>query len=250
MHLDHFVVHINDATDATQAATSAVAAGLPFDPKKGKGSKGFRATNIWIGREYFEIAWLKTRDGGGWVPEWVERYNRGARGLVCLFLRTNRLDDFAHELTERKVTHRIERTSFKVFFGLYTVRLPWRILLLPVIPGTDFEISFIEYDRGVIERYSKHWKPNARDHGISGVNSARIMVPDLSAAVEFLRQIFPDGVFSEGKFTIVVDEGTIEVLQSSARPTVELIAARDPGFSERTEKFAIENVRVVSAAPI
>ena len=45
--------------------------GVPYEPKWGKGTKGFKASNIWIGNEYLEMIppikygwwWVETRMG-------------------------------------------------------------------------------------------------------------------------------------------------------------------------------------------
>jgi len=69
MKLDHFVVHIdNDESILERLKQTIEPLGFPFEPKRGKGTKGFKAANIWIGRQYFEIIRLLRPDGGGW-PE-------------------------------------------------------------------------------------------------------------------------------------------------------------------------------------
>lgn len=87
MRLDHFVVHV-DANSAKlkQLALDAEVAGMPCDLGKGKGTSGFKAANIWVGDQYFEIVWLKRPDGGGWQKDWVDLYNDGKRGAFCIFL--------------------------------------------------------------------------------------------------------------------------------------------------------------------
>ena len=83
--LDHFVVHIdNDPAILADLKKRLVGSGVPFEPEWGKGTKGFKAANIWIGRQYFEIIRILRPDGGGWVPRWVERHHRGRRGLYCV----------------------------------------------------------------------------------------------------------------------------------------------------------------------
>ena len=226
MHLDHFVVHVDNASIPTKLAPAIQAAGFPFDPKKGKGDKGFHATNIWIGREYFEITWLLNPSGGAWIPEWVERYNQGKRGIVCLFLRTEKLDEISKGIVDRGIPHRVERTSYKIFFGLFTIKLPWRILLLPTLPGTNMEISFIQYDPGVSERFAKYLKPNSTEKGIMGIKNAQINVPDLKEAKSLIKGIFPDAVLEEAKIVIPLDEGAIEILPSQGSERLILWAEK------------------------
>jgi len=242
MHLDHFVIHVDDKSVPANIAEAANSAGFPFNPNKGKGTKGFKATNIWMGREYFEITWLLKKDGGGWIPEWVERYNKGARGLTCLFLRTNELDKLENDFLQREIEHRVERTSFKVLWGLYTVKLPWRILLLPPIPGTDMEISFIEYDKGAIEKYSKYWKPNSTENGITSINSATIRVPNLQEAKLFLKTLFPNLKSTSSDIQIPVEDGLIKVIQEEGKRATFFAKSKAPVSDTRT--FSIEDVEV------
>ncbi len=178
------------------------------------------------------------------MPEWVKRYQDGRRGAVCLFLRTEKLDEISAELTKKNVPYRIERTSFKVFFGLYTVKLPWRILLLPALPGTSVEISFIEYDRGVIERYSKYWKPNSRDNGITGIASASIQVPDFDATKEFLKKVFSNVRESQSELDISVDGGTIRVFAGPNENERITLYASSQNRNLVGSKFSLENVVV------
>jgi len=246
MHLDHFVVHIDGPERLKKIAEESSLAGFPFNPKKGKGDKGFKATNIWIGQEYFEITWLLKPDGGAWIPEWVDRYKKGSRGAVCIFLRTESLDELAKGFEQRGIGHRIERTSFKVLFGLYTVKLPWRILLLPPLPGTDVEISYIQYDPGTIDKFAKYWKPNSRENGINGIHSADIHVQDVPSTIEYLKKIFPDYKSNESGFSIPISEGVIRILATKTPQHKEHITlyAKSTNKEFDKKKFSIENVTV------
>lgn len=78
MRLDHFVVHIdNDQAKLESLKSQIEPIGFPFNPHSGKGTKGFKVANIWIGDQYLELVWLKTKDGGGWREQWVDKYNQG-----------------------------------------------------------------------------------------------------------------------------------------------------------------------------
>ena len=41
---------------------------------------------------------LLKKDGGGWKPEWVEEYNKGHKGLICLMLDVVDLDKIYEEM--------------------------------------------------------------------------------------------------------------------------------------------------------
>lgn len=192
MQLDHFVVHVdNDLKPLEILASQISKRGFPFLPKKGKGTAGFKASNVWVGDQYFEIVRLLKADGGGWPSEWVERVNQGERGLSCIFLRTNELDALFERLQRAGLPCSMEKTKLKVFFGLVTIEMPWRYIRVPPIPGTHVDLRFIEYDASSWDRYRKMMKPNSREFGIEGIFEAEIRVPSLSQALGLLRALFP-----------------------------------------------------------
>ena len=66
MKVDHLVINVNaHYQQESKEVQNIRKAGLPYNVKKGKGTKGFKATNIWIGQEYFELITIKENDGGG-----------------------------------------------------------------------------------------------------------------------------------------------------------------------------------------
>lgn len=76
MRLDHFVIHIDkDQTKLESLRSQIEPIGFPFNPHSGKGTKGFQVANIWIGDQYLELVWLRTKDGGGW---------RGSSPYLCV----------------------------------------------------------------------------------------------------------------------------------------------------------------------
>lgn len=76
--IDHIVVNIDQYYQTNQKFIKRVNdLGLPYKPQNEKGTKGFKASNIWIGNEYFEFVYVKTANGGGWIKEWGNRYNTG-----------------------------------------------------------------------------------------------------------------------------------------------------------------------------
>jgi hypothetical protein len=95
--------------------------GLPFDPNRGKGTKGFKVGNIWIGDQYFEMPYLKNEDSGGWKKEWVEKYNKGKHGAYCLFIMTDELENEMKELKNKGV-----QIGEPELLGFLTKTLPWR----------------------------------------------------------------------------------------------------------------------------
>ena len=65
MRIDHLVVNVDSYVQEDENFIKKVRSiGLPYEPKWGKGTKGFKVWNIWIGNEYFELVKIKSKDGG------------------------------------------------------------------------------------------------------------------------------------------------------------------------------------------
>ena len=128
IRLDHFVINIdNDMKRLKELKRHIEPLGFPFEPTWGKGTKGFQVANVWIGLQYLEMVWLKKKDGGGWKADWVEKYNNGHRGIIAIYLMTDRLDEIREELRSRGINvSEPERISFRWFFGLLKKTMPWR----------------------------------------------------------------------------------------------------------------------------
>lgn len=211
MKLDHFVVHIdNDEKILSNLKSIIEPMGFPFELNRGKGTQGFKVANIWIGRQYFEIVRLLHSDGGGWVHKWVKHYNNRIRGLYCIFLATNDIDNIVCDLKDRGVeVEGPERVSFKGFFGLIQKMMPWRHIYLPPIPGTHLEIGFIEYDPDPQDRFKTYFTPNSDKYGIKGIHSAIIQLPMTNDSRVFLQKIFPKSSANENQLNIPLSEGNL-----------------------------------------
>mgnify|MGYP000877496221 FL=1 len=55
MKLDHFVVNIDKKYQKDEKNISNISDSIPYEPKWGKGTKGFKVSNLWIGNEYLEM---------------------------------------------------------------------------------------------------------------------------------------------------------------------------------------------------
>jgi len=242
--LDHFVVHIDDnEAILTKLKEEIEPLGFPFEPKWGKGTKGFKAANIWIGRQYFEIIRLLRPDGGGWVPNWVIRYNRGTRGLYCVFLMTDEIEQLAVDLKNRGLdVSEPERISFSACFGLIRKTLPWRLIYLPPVPGTEFELGFIQYDPDPKDRIKKYLVPNSDEVGIDGIHSAAISLPLNHQAVDFLRKVFPDGTNAHENFEVQLDNGKLNFENASVVETQFFAETSDSKL--KGNDFRLLDVRV------
>ncbi|MFC2164453.1 VOC family protein [Acidobacteriota bacterium] len=245
--LDHFVVHVdNDMNALNNLKAKIVPLGFPFEPKWGKGTKGFKATNIWIGEQYFEIVWLKRKDGGGWRSDWVEKYTGGHRGIIAIGLLTDELDRTVKELKERGIpVSDPERISFRWFFGLLKKSMPWRNAFPPSIPGTDLQIFFGELDSPqVMDKMKAYMVPNSSENGITGIQEALVKTKFSEEAWKYLHTLFPKA--AEQGSRLVYDMGTTKLsfeTNNSPDMVVELKAiTTDP--SHEGHCFTVGNVHV------
>jgi hypothetical protein len=138
--LNHFVVHIDDDIEMLRSLKDRIEPlGFPFDPARGKGTKGFKVANIWIGYQYLEFACIKTRNGGGWRKEWVEKYNQGKRGIFGLCIMTDQLDHFRKEVIARGIpASDPERITFKDAFWTLQKILAFSIVVYTSNSGNRF----------------------------------------------------------------------------------------------------------------
>lgn len=175
MHkIDHLVVNIDEKYQCSNEFINSISdAGYPYKPTWGKGTKGFKVSNIWIGEEYFEMVRLLKKDGGGWVPDWVEKYNQGHRGLICLIIDTNDLDKDYERLTQVGLDVTVPKfLKFKWFFNLITRTMPWRNSYISFFEGVPLQISIQQMkDEKSREFMRKYMSPNSIENKIKGIKA-------------------------------------------------------------------------------
>lgn len=172
MKIDHLVVNIDEKyQNDSETIKNIQYSKLVYEPKYGKGTKGFKASNIWIGEEYFELINIFNNDGGGWVPDWTKLYNNGHRGLICLMLDVNDLDTLFNKIKESNIDVTEPKwLEFKWFFNLFTRKMPWRNSYIPFFENIPMQIGFQEMkDQKSRDFMSKYMQPNSKDNGINGI---------------------------------------------------------------------------------
>jgi hypothetical protein len=247
MRLDHFVIHTSNSEQLLQDLKGTIEPmGFPFEPKWGKGSKGFKVSNIWVGQEYFEIVRLLDPVNNDWVPRWANEFNQGARGIFCLFIETQKMDTLKQALQGRGVNALgPERTRFKILLGLFSKKMPWRYLTTPPIPGTSFEIGFIEYDPGVREKFKDYMVPNSERNGILGIESADVMVPHLESNLTFLKNIFPDINRQQNKWVVPLGKHLLSFREATSERLHVRLYATTTNAERKGRRFQVENVEVI-----
>lgn len=172
MKIDHLVVNIDEKYQKDLGIVEDIRnSRLIYEPKYGKGAKGFKASNIWVGDEYFELVNIINKDGGGWVSNWTELYNNGHRGLICLMLDVDDVDNLYKIVKKNNIIISEPRwLEFKWFFNLLNRRMPWKNSYIPFFEKVPLQIGFQEMkDQKSKEFMSKYMQPNSRDNGIEGI---------------------------------------------------------------------------------
>ncbi|TET21576.1 MAG: hypothetical protein E3J71_09460 [Candidatus Stahlbacteria bacterium] len=263
MRLDHLVIHIdNDAEIIERLKKRVTPLGFPFDPETGERTQEFAATNIWIGEQYLQLVRLLQPSVRGWNPRWAQCYNEGKRGVFSIFIAVEDLGEVHKGLLERDIEISIPEPKQSLakaskdilqavtgFLGLRQSKskknLPWRSLHLPRIPGTDMDISFLEYDEEAKEEIKLLMKPNAEEYGITGIHRAKIYLPLWDEGIRFLQKVFPQliGATTQQKVELKEDELLFFRSDPEAGLKVKLEATSEQK-KYTAKKFQIENLEV------
>ena len=242
MKIDHIVMNIDKKYQKDQSIIKELCeAGLPYEPKWGKGTRGFKASNLWVGNEYFEMIHIKKANGGGWKKEWVNWYHKGHRGMICLMLDVNDIDLLYRTIAKKGIEiTKPEWLEFSWFCGLLTRKMPWRNCYLPFFEGVHLQIGFQQMkDQKAREFMEAYMVPNARDHGISGIESIQINGPFTDKDFQMLSNVF------ETKATL--DQASITI-QLMAQNIIFVKAAHESVCvytnREQDKTITIENVQL------
>lgn len=189
--IDHIVVNVDQYYQTNQEFIKKVNdLKLPYRPEKGKETKGFKASNIWIGNEYFEFIHVKTADGGGWINEWTNRYNAGHRGVIGIFLKTENISEIVKQYKKFGITDP-ERIVFPFFFNLIKLSAKWQNAYLPFFRKSPFQLGFQQVDNEKIEKnFRKRMHPNSIDNGVTAIKTIKYFGPFGSEELNQLKEAF------------------------------------------------------------
>ncbi|EDW22162.1 transporter [Bacillus pumilus] len=169
--IDHIVINVDEKYQKDKKMIDMIQQnGFPYAPKKGKRTKGFKISNLWIGKEYLELVNITKKDGGGWKKDWTELYNRGTRGAICLMIDVSDIDSLHQSLLDKAFDVQTpERIEYKLF-GLLKISSRWRNMYLPFFEKEAFQIGFQQLDNEEIsEKFQKKMIPNSISHKIMGM---------------------------------------------------------------------------------
>lgn len=249
MRLDHFVVHVDNNMDKMQNQKSLMEPkGFPYEPTWGKGTKGFKVSNLWIGHQYLEMPYLLNEDGGGWKKEWVEKYNQGIRGIYAICIDVDNVERVYEILKSRGVeVTDPERISIKYCFGLLKKNMPWRYVFSKEIPGTNLQIFFQQYDSPkVVEKFKPYMVPNTEENGIRGIEQATVKYNFSNKAIEYINKLFPNAK-SEGNRTVIDMDDCKLVFEKEKNIDLKVqLNAVCENNAYRNNKIEIENLEIIT----
>lgn len=241
MRLDHFVLNIDKKYQQDQTVVAEIQKFLPYMPKWGKGTAGFKVSNIWIGKEYLEMVHIRKAHGGGWISKWTELYNNGHRGMICLMLDVENIDTLYQFAQENQIAMSEPKwLDFKWFFNLLTRRMPWRNSYLPFFENVPFQIGFQEMKDNDARKFMEQYMvPNASEQGISGISE--VVVSGLFTDEDFamLDLFFAENIKNIDKNRQLTFATQRILFKQADCYTVELQTS-----SDRKEMIEIENVTI------
>ena len=133
-----------------------------------------------------------------------------------------------------------KRVTYRAFFGLLRKTMPWRMLDLPVIPGTGLELAFIEYGPDGYKSMKAHMLPNAEENGIMGIDHTHLRLPLTGEAYDFLQRVFSQNIEVTGTLTVPLATGSI-LIEKGDGVHVDLFAKSTKADTE-PRAVTIENV--------
>ncbi|HDR7799985.1 VOC family protein [Bacillus tropicus] len=247
MKIDHLVVNVNKEIQENKETIKNVHSfGLPYVPKWGKGTKGFKVSNVWIGKEYLELVRVKTKDGGGWVQDWVRKYNHGHRGLIGLAIDVENIDNVYEKMMRNgiKVT-KPEPLQFRWFFNLFKKTMPWKNAYIQPMKGMPFQFFLQQMkDEKSREYMEKYMYPNSLEQGITGINTVKLYGEITTEDRDIISCLFSDVTNEENEIIIRLNNQVVHLIQSEEH-SIEIILDSN-NETHKGKKLKIENITLIN----
>lgn len=244
--LDHFVININEDYQCNLKVIEEVRnAGFPYEPKWGKGTKGFKVSNLWIGNEYFEMVNILKSHGGGWKEEWTNRYNNGNRGMICLMLDTDDIDKAYDKLKNENIEVTTpEFLKFKWFFNMFTRTMPWKNSYINFFQGIPLQIGLQQMkDDKSREFMNQYMVPNSRDNNIVSIKKVIIKGPFTKVDIKLIDDVFNEYIVEKDPIMIKLGKEQILIFEESDKYHVDIFTkCNNKIFSGK--ELTIENVTI------
>lgn len=217
MKIDHLVVNVDPFVQENKQFINKVhSMGLPYKPKWGKGTRGFKISNIWIGDEYFELVRIKTEDGGGWVDTWTKAYHNGHRGLIGFALEVDDIEATYEKLIRQNIeVTPPEPLTFKWFFNLFTKTMPWKNAYLPRFEGVPFQFFLQQMNDEKSKAFMQQYMvPNSRENNINGISEVKIYGTLTEHDQNIIKVLFDDYKINGTEITVSLGKQTISFIES------------------------------------
>ncbi|KAB2334545.1 VOC family protein [Cytobacillus depressus] len=245
MKIDHLVINVDKFIQEDKELINSIhSIGLPYKPRWGKGTKGFKVSNIWIGKEYFELVRIKAKDGGGWIKDWTTKYLDGHRGLIGFALEVNDIEETYQQLLSQNVNvSPPEPLTFRWFFNLLTKTMPWRNLYLPEFKGVPFQFFLQQLNDEKSKTYMEQYMvPNSRDNAIEGITEVNIYGKLTEGDKKVLYALFEDYEESKDLLKINLGAQTIRFITSNTYRVEVVLKCNNKDYSNK--KINIHNLQI------
>ncbi|ETT84214.1 hypothetical protein MKZ08_08250 [Viridibacillus sp. FSL R5-0477] len=246
MKIDHLVINIDSKyQEEGEQVTAIRSIGLPYNPNKGKGTKGFKVSNIWIGKEYFEMVNLLREDGGGWKEEWVNAYNQGERGLICLMIDVADIDLLCEDMQSKGISiTNPESIKIKFLFNLFSKTLPWQNSYLNFFEGVPLQIGFQQMiNQKTRDFMGKYMVPNALENNIEGINRIKISGNFSNNDFELIKKVFDFVMITEDSLQIRLQHSQ-EIIFEKAKEYKVMVSLKGKYNKLKVENCWIENTKI------
>lgn len=247
---DHFVVNVDRKYQKDKAViNNVIKSGFPYEPSWGKGTRGFKASNLWIGNEYFEMINLLKEDGGGWKKDWVDLYNEGHRGLICIMLDVDNINEVYENFKSKNISiTNPEYLKFKWLFNLLTRTMPWQNSYIKFFEGIPLQIGFQQMKDDKARNFMKQYMvPNSNENGISGIDKVIVKGALTSNDKDLLKIIFDSYIIKDTPLTISLNEKQVLIFQEDKNYLVEIFCkCNNKDFINKN--ISIENITLLNSS--
>lgn len=240
MKIDHLVVNVDASVqEDTDFITQVHHTGLPYEPKWGKGTKGFKVSNIWIGDEYFELVRIKSKDGGGWLPQWTAKYNEGHRGLIGFCLEVNDIQAVYQALRQKEVQiTEPQPLKFRWFFNLLSRTMPWKNTYIQELEGIPFQFFLQQLNDEKTKAYmQKYMVPNSKEKNINGISEVIIYGALTEKDKQLIMKLFDHATEQEGKIIVPLEKQSIIFIEAEQHSIEVILDCSNEEFNNKQLSF-------------
>ncbi|URN93859.1 MAG: VOC family protein [Candidatus Pristimantibacillus lignocellulolyticus] len=247
MKIDHLVVNVDRTIQEDKEIISSFhSIGLPYNPKWGKGTKGFKVSNIWIGDEYFEFVRIKRKDGGGWIQDWTTKYNNGHRGLIGFAIEVDDIQATYSKLIAQKVDiSPPEPLKFRWFFNLLTRTMPWHNAYLPSFQGVPFQFFLQQMNDEKAKQFMQQYMvPNSRDNEIQRIAEVKIYGQLTTEDKAIIYALFDNIEEKDEILTIKMEDQSIQFVQDGTYKVEVILECNNEQYAGSNVDF--NNVHIIN----